>query len=272
MTQGTEVLTGPLTGRAWRLVLLVLRLPERRLPDLRVRLVQMPDAAAAKAKADADAAAAKARADAEAATAKAKADAEAAARAKADADAAARAKADAATNAKADADAAAKAKAAEVESARVKAELDAAKAKAEAERAAAAKAKSAASKAAAPASREKSVADGMAKGVSASGSVGTKPKGLTAARSGGADDLKRIKGVGPKMENMLNGMGYYHFDQVGDWGDQEVAWVDDNLEGFKGRVTRDRWVPQARLLAGGASVSDDVLERISAGEDVDLTD
>lgn len=71
---------------------------------------------------------------------------------------------------------------------------------------------------------------------------------------------------------MLNGMGYYHFDQVGAWGDEEVAWVDDNLEGFKGRVTRDRWVPQARLLAGGASVSDDVLEKIKSGEQVDLTD
>jgi len=195
--------------------------------------------AAAQARAEADAKAAKMKADADAAAAKAKADADAAA-------AKARADAEAATaKAKADAEAAA----------RAKADADAA-----------------ASKAAAPASREKSVADGMAKGVSASGSVGTKPKGLTAARSGGADDLKRIKGVGPKMENMLNGMGYYHFDQVGDWGDQEVAWVDDNLEGFKGRVTRDRWVPQARLLAGGASVSDDVLERISAGEDVDLTD
>ena len=53
---------------------------------------------------------------------------------------------------------------------------------------------------------------------------------------GGADDFKQIKGVGPKMEGMLNGMGFYHFDQVAAWSDQEVAWVDANLEGFKGRV------------------------------------
>jgi len=45
---------------------------------------------------------------------------------------------------------------------------------------------------------------------------GTKPSTLTAARNGKPDDLKLIKGVGPKMERMLNGMGFYHFDQIAD--------------------------------------------------------
>ena len=216
------------------------------------------DAQAARAKAEADAAAAKAKADADAAAAKAKADADAAA-AKADADARA-----AAAKSSAESDAEAARVKAELEAAKAKAQADAAKAKAEAEAAKAAAA-------AAPISKEKSVAHGVAN-VGASTSPGTKPKGLDGPRGGSADDLKKIKGVGPKMENMLNGMGYYHFDQVADWGDQEVAWVDDNLEGFKGRVTRDRWVPQARLLADGRQVSDDVLERIKAGEEVDLTD
>ena len=45
-----------------------------------------------------------------------------------------------------------------------------------------------------------------------------KPAGLDAAREGGADDLKKIKGVGPKLEKMLNGMGFYHFDQIAAWG------------------------------------------------------
>jgi len=78
---------------------------------------------------------------------------------------------------------------------------------------------------------------------------GTKPSTLTAARNGKPDDLKLIKGVGPKMERMLNGMGFYHFDQIADWTGSELAWVDDNLEGFKGRASRDEWVPQARILA-----------------------
>jgi len=78
---------------------------------------------------------------------------------------------------------------------------------------------------------------------------GQKPAQLDAPREGGADDLKKIKGVGPKLEQMLNGMGFYHFDQIAQWGPEEVAWVDQNLEGFKGRVSRDNWVEQAAGLA-----------------------
>ncbi|MCG3266501.1 NADH:ubiquinone oxidoreductase [Yoonia sp. I 8.24] len=78
-----------------------------------------------------------------------------------------------------------------------------------------------------------------------------KPAGLDAAREGGADDLKKIKGVGPKLEIMLNGMGFYHFDQIAAWGPAEQKWVDENLPGFKGRATRDKWVEQAKTLAAG---------------------
>jgi NADH-quinone oxidoreductase subunit E len=78
-----------------------------------------------------------------------------------------------------------------------------------------------------------------------------RPAGLDAPREAGADDLKRIKGVGPKLEKQLNAMGYYHYDQVAGWTDEEAAWVDTNLEGFKGRATRDGWVTQARGLSQG---------------------
>ncbi len=80
---------------------------------------------------------------------------------------------------------------------------------------------------------------------------GDKPEGLTAARDGKGDNLKEIKGVGPKLENLLNSMGYYHFDQIAGWSAKEVAWVDENLQGFKGRVSRDGWVDQAKILAAG---------------------
>ncbi len=79
----------------------------------------------------------------------------------------------------------------------------------------------------------------------------SKPEGLSAPRGGQADDLKRISGVGPKMEDLLNSLGYFHFDQIADWSPSEVAWVDENLEGFRGRVTRDAWQPQAKELAKG---------------------
>jgi len=78
-----------------------------------------------------------------------------------------------------------------------------------------------------------------------------KPKGLTAARGGKADDLKLVKGIGPKLEILCNSLGFYHFDQIANWTAAEIAWVDENLEGFKGRVTRDDWVIQARNLAAG---------------------
>lgn len=78
-----------------------------------------------------------------------------------------------------------------------------------------------------------------------------KPEMLTGPRGGNADNLKLIKGVGPKLEAVLNGLGVYHFDQIAGWRAAEVVWVDDNLEGFKGRVSRDSWVAQARILASG---------------------
>jgi NADH-quinone oxidoreductase subunit E len=90
-----------------------------------------------------------------------------------------------------------------------------------------------------------------------------RPAGL-AAPEGAADDLKQIKGVGPKLEKMLNGMGYWHFRQIAAWTPAEVAWVDDNLEGFKGRVTRDDWVSQARVLAGGGSTA--FADKVKDGE------
>ena len=81
----------------------------------------------------------------------------------------------------------------------------------------------------------------------------TQPEFLSAAREGGPDDLKLIKGVGKKLEETLHGMGIYHFDQIAEWGPAEQAWMDDNLKGFKGRATRDNWVEQAKTLAAGGT-------------------
>jgi NADH-quinone oxidoreductase subunit E len=80
-------------------------------------------------------------------------------------------------------------------------------------------------------------------------SKGAKPSGLDVARDGTPDDLKAISGVGPKLETLLNSLGVYHFDQIASWSEAEIAWVDENLEGFKGRVSRDEWVRQAKELS-----------------------
>jgi NADH-quinone oxidoreductase subunit E len=91
-----------------------------------------------------------------------------------------------------------------------------------------------------------------------------RPEALSSARAGGADDLKMIKGVGPKLEIMLNDLGFYHFDQIAAWSAAEVAWVNDNLAGFKGRVSRDNWVEQARKLATGQET--EFSKRVSDGD------
>ena len=83
--------------------------------------------------------------------------------------------------------------------------------------------------------------------------TGTRPQALTKARGGKGDDLKQIKGIGPKLEKLCHDLGFFHFDQIGAWSAAEIAWVDENLEGFKGRVTRDDWVAQAKVLASGAT-------------------
>jgi len=62
------------------------------------------------------------------------------------------------------------------------------------------------------------------------------------------DDLKQIKGVGPKLETMLNDLGIYRFDQIAAFSEANLAWVDDKLTVFKGRPLRDDWVAQARAL------------------------
>jgi NADH-quinone oxidoreductase subunit E len=70
---------------------------------------------------------------------------------------------------------------------------------------------------------------------------------LATARKSGADDLKLISGVGPKLEGVLNTLGFWHFDQISKWTDAEIVWVDSQLT-FKGRIVRDNWVDQATRL------------------------
>lgn len=191
-------------------------------------------AAADPAPAAVDQAAAQAEADA---AAKAQADAAA----KAEADAAAKAEADAAAQAEAQAKAEAEAKAAEAEAARI-----------------------AAGVVAAGNGNAGSTPDFDGDGVLEGTGEGSRPAALDGPRDGKADNLKEIKGVGPKMEKLLNSLGFYHFDQVASWTADEVAWVDANLEGFKGRVSRDEWVKQAQILASGGET--EFSKRVDEGD------
>ena len=239
------------------------------------------DAATAKAaedaaaKAAADAAAAKAAEDA---AAKAAADAaaaraaeDAAAKAAADA-AAAKAAEDAAAEAAADA-AAAKA----AEDAAAKAAADAAAAKAAEDAAAKAAADAAAAQAAeaaaaadyvlpaelAAAAVTPTVAPEDAERAAAADAVGTRPMALATPMGGKADDLKRVRGIGPANEKKLNGLGVYHFSQIAAWTAENAKWAGSFMA-FPGRIEREDWIAQAKILATGAETA--FSKRVDAGE------
>ena len=83
-------------------------------------------------------------------------------------------------------------------------------------------------------------------------SASARPTTLAKARDGGPDKLTKIKGIGPKLQELLFSMGFFHFDQIASWDKSQVAWVDENLDGFNGRASRDDWVAQAFSLSGSS--------------------
>lgn len=60
------------------------------------------------------------------------------------------------------------------------------------------------------------------------------------------DDLKKIKGIGPKLEKMLNDIGVYTFAQLSKFTDAEYELLDLLLQAFQGRGKKDDWAGQAR--------------------------
>ncbi|WP_260928008.1 hypothetical protein [Novosphingobium sp. 9] len=65
------------------------------------------------------------------------------------------------------------------------------------------------------------------------------------------DDLRRIKGLGPKLVALLHGLGVTRYAQIAAWSDADLDDLDTKLGAFAGRPRRDSWVEQARLLSGG---------------------
>jgi predicted flap endonuclease-1-like 5' DNA nuclease len=76
-------------------------------------------------------------------------------------------------------------------------------------------------------------------------------KATPAEASGSADDLKKIKGIGPKLEKLLNSLGVTSYAQIAAWDDADIDRIDAQLGSFQGRIRRDDWPAQARFLAAG---------------------
>jgi predicted flap endonuclease-1-like 5' DNA nuclease len=93
--------------------------------------------------------------------------------------------------------------------------------------------------------------------------AGKRPVGFMSPRGGKADDLKLIRGIGKQNEGRLHGLGIWHFDQIADWTRANVEWVGSYLA-FPGRIDREEWLKQAKLLAAGKET--DFAKRVKRGE------
>ncbi|NNH85265.1 5' DNA nuclease [Rhizobium laguerreae] len=99
-----------------------------------------------------------------------------------------------------------------------------------------------------PASRPKPVSQAKP----ASQTKASEPKVAVKAKPvarGKTDDLKLIAGIGPKLEQVLNAKGIRSFAEIAAWTDEEIDRFDTEL-GFNGRILRDDWTGQAKVLAG----------------------
>ncbi len=82
-------------------------------------------------------------------------------------------------------------------------------------------------------------------------------------RSQRSDDLKRIRGIGVLIEKKLNTMGIFGYEQIANWTAEDIDRVSQSLD-FKGRIERENWVEQARILASGGAT--EFARRFDRGE------
>ncbi|MFA5955893.1 hypothetical protein [Hyphomicrobium sp.] len=107
------------------------------------------------------------------------------------------------------------------------------------------------------------ITDAIREKVAASVEI-TKPDAKPEAPSEGpVNDLKRIRGIGVLIEKRLNAMGISRYDQIANWTSGDIDRVSRMLE-FKGRIERESWVEQARILASGGQT--EFSRRVDRGE------
>jgi predicted flap endonuclease-1-like 5' DNA nuclease len=82
-------------------------------------------------------------------------------------------------------------------------------------------------------------------------------------RSAEIDDLKRIRGIGVLIEKRLNSVGIVSYGQIADWTTDDIDRVSASLD-FKGRIERENWVEQARILSAGGQT--EFSRRVDRGE------
>ncbi|HTN13741.1 MAG TPA: hypothetical protein VL094_02925 [Sphingomonadaceae bacterium] len=101
---------------------------------------------------------------------------------------------------------------------------------------------------AAPAQRNQALIDAPA--ASAAAGAMAEPE-ASPSPSRASDDLKRIKGVGPKLEKLLHSLGVTSFAEIAGWSEADIDGIDAQLGTFAGRIRRDNWPEQAKFLSAG---------------------
>jgi predicted flap endonuclease-1-like 5' DNA nuclease len=77
------------------------------------------------------------------------------------------------------------------------------------------------------------------------------------------DDLKRIRGIGVLIEKRLNALGITCYEQVDNWTKADIDSISSQLD-FRGRIERENWIEQARILASGGQT--EFSRRVDRGE------
>ncbi len=93
--------------------------------------------------------------------------------------------------------------------------------------------------------------------------VGSRPSIITDPDQSQRDDLKEISGIGLKIEEALNNLGIYSFEQIANWNFENIEWIENYLV-FKGRIKKEDWIGQAKLLFAGGET--EFSKKVKKGE------
>lgn len=79
------------------------------------------------------------------------------------------------------------------------------------------------------------------------GNIYNKPLILGIPRPKGKDELQKIEGIDASLEELLNQLGIYHYDQIAKWSDKNAQWVEEYLD-IEGQITQENWMGQAKSI------------------------
>lgn len=79
------------------------------------------------------------------------------------------------------------------------------------------------------------------------GNIYNKPLILGIPRPKGKDELQKIQGIDISLEEQLNQLGIFHYDQIAKWSPKNAQWVEEYLD-IEGQITQDNWISQAKSI------------------------